>query len=306
MNITTYPSIISFERFVQLKDYKERTQKEYLRNVNRCAEHFQCDPSTLSEDGLREYFLVLRRDRHLGASSMRIAKYSLHAFYCLHLKVGLDWTVFRDLRIAPDQSLPLVLSTEEIRQVLAHIRQPRFLACLRLIYHTGLRVGEAVALEVGDLRDSRTDHPALHVRLGKGAKDRYVPLSVAMVKELRVWWSRHQHPRFLFPSPGRGQVPTACQAATLGQAAQPMSIASLQLAFHQALLMSRLNKPATIHTLRHSYATRLLEQGISIRQIAQYLGHCSLNTTLIYTHLTTISEARTRAALHELYHQMDR
>lgn len=227
-------------------------------------------------------------------------------FFCPYLKRGLGWTVFSDLRVAPDQSLPLVLSNSEVMQILEQIRQPRFLICLRLIYHTGLRVSEAVALQVGDLRDSRTNHPALHVRQGKGGKDRYVPLSVPMVQELRGWWRHHLHPRFLFPSPARGQVPTLCQAARLGQATQPMSIASLQLAFHQALAMSRLDKPATIHTLRHSYATRLLEQGISIRQIAQYLGHRSLNTTLLYTHLTTVSEAHTRAALQELYGQMHR
>jgi site-specific recombinase XerD len=129
----------------------------------------------------------------------------------------------------------------------------------------------------------------LHIRNGKGGKDRYVPMAVVMVEELRQWWRTHQHPQWVFPSKGEPM------------AAAPMSVAAVQEVFRQAREASGIGAEATCHTLRHSYATHLLEEGVSLRQISAYLGHESLDTTVIYTHLTAISEARTQAALQVLY-----
>ena len=188
-----------------------------------------------------------------------------------------------------------------VQAVLGAVQEPRFRTALRLIYHCGLRVGEAVAIEVKDLHGRETP-PRLHVRNGKGGKDRYVPLAPAMIAELRGWWKTHQNPRFLFPSPGRGWADrTLSLSEVMGQSTAPMSVSSVQMAFRLARAASGVNAAATTHTLRHSYATHLLEEGVSLRQISQYLGHDSLDTTVIYTHLTAISEARTQAALATLY-----
>jgi len=295
-----YPSILKFQQLVELKDYRPPTKKEYVRNVGKLAEHFQCDPATLTENQLREYFLFLRQHKHYSHSPMKAAKYALMCFYLDCVKVT-GWTVFKEVRIAEPEVLPIVLSREEVQGILGAVREARFCACLRLMYHCGLRVGETVAIELKDIH-GKENPPRLHIRNGKGGKDRFVPIATAMVEELRQWWRKHQNPRFLFPSPGRGWADrTFSLSQSLGRSTGPMSVSSVQMAFRLARAASGINSAATTHSLRHSYATHLLEEGVSLRQISQYLGHESLDTTVIYTHLTRISEARTQAALAKLF-----
>jgi site-specific recombinase XerD len=295
-----YSSITQFQQFVELKDYRPATKKEYVRYVCKLAGHFQCDPATLTENQIREYFLFLRQHKHYKHSPMKAAKYSLLAFYLDCVKVQ-GWTVFQEVRIAEPEVLPIVLGRAEVQALLAVVREPRFRTCLRLMYHCGLRVGETVAIEVRDLHGKETP-PRLHIRNGKGGKDRYVPVAPAMIQELRDWWIVHRNPKFLFPSPGRGWADrTLSLSQAMTGSTAPMSVSSVQMAYRLARAASGVNSASTTHSLRHSYATHLLEEGVSLRQISQYLGHESLDTTVIYTHLTAISEARTQAALAALY-----
>jgi len=300
----SYPSIAKFQQFVELKDYRPPTKKEYVRYVRKLAEHFNCDPLTLSEDQLRQYFLFLRQEKHYTRSPMKAAKFSLRSFFVdCHGRTG--WTVFQEVRIAEPLILPVVLSRQEVAAVLHAVREPRLRVCLELIYHCGLRVGEAVRLQVRDLHGSRTDHPRLHVRQGKGGGDRFVPMRPRMVGQLRQWWRQHQHPVWLFPGPGTGwreRGVTALEAAA--KATTHLSVSAVQNTFRLARAQSGINAAATPHTLRHSYATHLLEEGVSLLQISRYLGHASLDTTVIYTHLTAVSEARTCAALETLQRQL--
>jgi integrase/recombinase XerD len=294
------PSLAKFSAFVQLKDFRAPTKKEYVRYVRRLGDHYQCDPATLTEDQVRAYYLFLRQHKKFGGSAMKVAKCALRAFFqdCLHIE---GWTVFGEVRIAPPQTLPLVLSREEVATLLQAVELPRYRTLLGLIYHTGLRVGEAVRIERRDFRDTSTPHPRLHVRCGKGGKDRFVPLAPAMVEELRAWWKTHRHPTFLFPGPTTGWR-DRCQPADAGQrAATHLSVSAVQNTFRLARATAGLPAEATVHTLRHCYATHLLEEGVSLRLISQYLGHASLETTVIYTHLTPLNEARTRTALDVLY-----
>jgi integrase len=302
-----HPSITKFAAFVQLKDFRDKTKKEYVRYVRRLGDHYQCDPATLTEDQVRAYYLELRQVRKFGASAMKVAKCALRAFFqdCLHIE---GWTVFGELRIAPPQTLPLVLTREQVATLLKAVELPRYRAILGLIYHTGLRVGEAVRIERRDFRDTATPHPRLHVRCGKGGKDRFVPLSPTMVEELRSWWKTHRHPTFLFPGPtcawrdkaSLAPMRFARSAGGAGTACH-LSVSAVQNTFRLARATAGLPAEATVHTLRHCYATHLLEEGVSLRLISQYLGHASLETTLIYTHLTPLNEARTRAALDVLH-----
>jgi len=303
MIIPNYPSIVLFKQFVELKDLRPPTKKEYVRNVRKLAEHVQCDPGTLTEDRVREYFLFLRQHKHYKSSPMKLAKYSLLSFFVSCLKVS-GWTVFRELRIAQPEVLPVVLARTEVQQVLQAVQEPRFRTCLGLMYHCGLRVGETVRIEIRDIH-GRENPPRLHIRNGKGGKDRFVPIAAPVVKELRQWWLTHQNPTLLFPSPGRGWADrTFTLSQSMHKSTEPMSESSVQMAYRLARAASGVNSASTTHTLRHSYATHLLEEGVSLRQISQYLGHNSLDTTVIYTHLTNVSEARTQAALTKLYQDL--
>lgn len=297
--LPTYPCLAKFQQFVELKDYRPRTKETYFHYVRKLAEHLQCDPSTLSQDQLREYFLFLRQHKKFGGSSMHLARASLRSFFRECLKSGADWTVFEEVQVRRPEPLPFVLSREEVAAVLNAVREPRFRACLRLIYHCGLRVGEAVRIEVGHVDSSGT---RIHVRFAKGGKDRYVPIMAAMIEELRHWWKQHRHPRFLFPSPGRGWADRSeSLTQSMQRAVEPMSVSSVQMAFRLARAASGIKPQATIHTLRHSYATHMLEQGASIRSLSAYLGHESIETTAIYLHLTAVSEAKTQEALAALH-----
>lgn len=298
--VSACPSLAKFSDFVQLKDYRQPTKDEYVRYVRKLGEHYQCDPATLSEDQLRAYFLFLRQEKKFGGSAMKLARCSLRSFFrdCLHVT---GWTVFEEVRVSPPQTLPLVLSREQVAVLLGAVRQARYRAVLGLIYHTGLRVGEAVRIELRDLRDTRGEYPRLHVRCGKGGKDRFVPLAPALVTELRAWWQTHRHPQWLFPGPSCGWRERAQPADAAQRADGHLSVSAVQNTFRLARAASGVPVEATVHTLRHCYATHLLEEGVSLRLISQYLGHASLETTVIYTHLTPLNEARTRAALEVLH-----
>jgi len=298
--VPTPPSLTKFADFVQLKDYRPPTKDEYVRYLRKLGEHYQCDPASLSQDQVRAYFLFLRQEKRYGGSAMKLARCALRAFFrdCLHVP---DWTVFEEVRIAPPQTLPLVLAREQVATLLGAVQQPRYRTALAFIYHTGLRVGEAVRVELRDLKDTHTPHPRLHVRCGKGGKDRFVPLAPAMVKQLRAWWTTHRHPRFLFPGPTSGWRERAQPSAAAQNAERHLSVSAVQNTFRLARAATGLPPEATVHTLRHCYATHLLEEGVSLRLISQYLGHASLETTLIYTHLTPLNEQRTRAALVTLH-----
>ena len=295
--MNTHPSITQFKQLVELKAYRPDTKGAYVRYVSKLADHFECDPAKLSEDQLRQYFLWLRQEEQSSPSLMKINKWALRCFYRECVKVS-GWTVFDELRAPQPKSLPVVLSREEVQKLLAAVREPRYATCLRLMYYCGLRVGEAVRLEVPDIK-GRHSPPRLHIRDAKGAKDRYVPLPVPMLEELRAWWRTHRNPKVLFPA--RPTTIVARHRQPASQTTESMSEAAVQQVFRLARAATGIHPKACPHTLRHSYATHLLEEGVSLRQISSYLGHESLDTTAIYTHLTAVSEARTQTALAVLY-----
>jgi site-specific recombinase XerD len=167
-----------------------------------------------------------------------------------------------------------------VRRILGCIHRQRYRVCLSTIYACGLRVQEGVHLQV---RDIDSDRMQVHVRHGKGAKDRYVPLPESTLKMLRQYWCTHRHALWLFPARTRAGVSPST-------ATTPMSVSGVQKTFKAALQESGVQKPATVHTLRHSYATHLLEAGVNLRLIQAYLGHNSPQTTAIYTHVTRDGE----------------
>jgi site-specific recombinase XerD len=173
---------------------------------------------------------------------------------------------------------------EEVGEILGRVRRQQYQICLSTIYACGLRLMEGVYLKVGDVDGERK---LLHVRHGKGNKDRYVPLPEPMLERMRCFWRSHRDPEWLFPAI-RGEK----RRATV-----PMSESGLQRAFREALRESGIPKAASVHTLRHSYATHLLEAGVNLRVIQAYLGHASPTTTAVYTHLTQVSGERVAKAI---------
>jgi integrase/recombinase XerD len=273
---------------LQLRGLSARTQESYVRAVRQLAEHYHKSPDLISEEELRQYFLYLKNVKHYSRSTATIAICGIKFFFERTLEK--DWRTFSLVRPAPEKKLPVILSLAEVRQILSRIRLTRYKVCLSTIYSCGLRLQEGTNLRVADIDSARM---MIHVRHGKGAKDRYVPLPERTLALLRQYWTTHRNPLLLFPSPGHGEVPLATSTA-------PLHKSSVQDAFHAALKESGNNKRASVHTLRHSWATHLLEAGVNLRLIQEWLGHSSPATTSVYTHLTVKAEQLGAAAINQL------
>ncbi len=267
---------------LQLHGFAERTQEAYLLAVSQLAKHYRKSPDQINEEELRQYFLFLKNEKHAARATCTIALCGIKFFY--ERTLGRAWKTFEFLRPPKEKKLPVVLSVAEVGQVLGCVHRSRYRVCLTTIYACGLRLLEGVHLQVKDIDGGRQ---LLHICQGKGNKDRYVPLPEACLKLLRGHWLTHRNPVWLFPS-------------SMKEGEQPMNESGVQRAFRAAVRESGVHKSATVHTLRHSYATHLLEAGVNLRIIQSYLGHASPATTAIYTHLTSITETQTRHTIDEL------
>ena len=273
---------------LQLRGLSERTQESYVRAVRQLAEHYHKSPDLISEEELRQYFLFIKNIKHYSRSTMTIAICGIR--FCYEQTLNRNWAIFGIVRPAPEKKLPVILSLAEVRDILRRVRLPRYQVCLTTIYSCGLRLQEGTHLQVADIDSGRM---MIHVRHGKGAKDRYVPLPERTLELLRQYWVTHRNPLLLFPAEGRDHI-------DLAQATQPISKSSVQDAFHAALKESGNNKRASVHTLRHSWATHLLEAGVNLRLIQEWLGHSSPATTSIYTHLTVKAEQLGAHAINQI------
>ena len=273
---------------LQLRGLAPKTQSAYIRAVRQLANHYDKPPDQITEQELRTYFLYLKNEKQTSRSSQTLALCGIKFFYEQTLRR--EWPVFDLIRIPKSKTLPTVLSQAEVYRILMQLHHPAYRTCLTTIYACGLRLGEAIQLQIKDI-DS--DRMWLHLRQGKGNKDRYVPLPEPLLPMLRRFWATHRHPTWLFPTRRpKGQAPSTVH--------KPRSPSGVQRAFKLALAESGIAKKATVHTLRHSWATHLLEAGINIRHIQQWLGHKSLQTTIRYTHLTQVAEGHVTEILNEL------
>jgi site-specific recombinase XerD len=276
------------QRFIedlQLQGLSSRTQQAYARTVRQLADHVQKSPAEITEEEVRQYFLHVKTVKHWSRATMPQALCGIKRFFeqTLHR----EWQVLDVIRPAKETRLPVILTVEEVRRILSVIRLLRYKACLTTIYSCGLRIKEAIPLQVRDIDSARMMG---HVRLGKGGKDRYVPLPQPTLDLLRQSWTTHHNPVWLFPAVGRGGI--GARAATA-----PMPLSSVQQAFRAAVKDAGITKEARVHTLRHSDATHLLEAGVNLRQIQAYLGHHSVQTTSAYTHLTQVSKTQASEAI---------
>jgi integrase/recombinase XerD len=254
---------------MQVHGYSPSTQHVYLGSIARLAQHYHKSPALISEEELRRYFLDLTCIRKVSRTSATITLCALKFLFQTTLQR--PWPSLNLMRPPAREKLPVVLSAEEIRRILACVRQEGYRVCLSTIYACGLRITEGVHLRVEDIDSSRM---VIRV-LGKGARERLVPLPQKTLGALREFWRTHRSQPWLFP--GRRTRPPA---------SGPVLPDTLRQAFAQALRDSGVRKAAHVHTLRHSYATHLLEAGVNLRIIQELLGHRSPRTTALYTHLS--------------------
>lgn len=271
----TSPLRERFRQDLQLAGLSEPTQDIYVRAVAQLGRYFNKSPDSVTEEELRGYFLHLRNVRRVSRSTTTIALCAIKFF--VEKTLRRPWTALKFVRPPREKKLPVILSPEEVRQILAAVVLQRFRVCLVVLYSCGLRLGEGIRLRVQDIDSARG---LVHVRHGKGGRDRYVPLPQQTLIQLRGFWKTHRNSVFLFPAPER-------KAGAMSVAPRPMYRNGVQRAFQRAVSRAGIQKEVSVHSLRHAWATHMLEAGVNLRMIQECLGHRSPTTTAIYTHLTT-------------------
>jgi len=258
-----------------LRGFSNRTQDSYVRSVTGLACHYNRSPDLLSDEEIRSYFVHLTCERKLARPTVTIALCGIKFLYVHTLRR--DWSVTGVPVPKREKFLPVILSREEVHAILSEIRIVRHSACLGLIYACGLRLGEGCSVRITDIDRARG---MLHVR-GKGSKDRYVPLPPSIMPLLGKCWLAHRNPTWLFPWVGRGRDGRRGELSD-----RHVPIASVQQVFRKAYRETGISKKVSVHSLRHAYATHLLEAGVSLRQIQVWLGHSSPTMTAHYARLT--------------------
>lgn len=264
------------QRYLQdlrLRNYAPKTLQTYVECVSLFARYFKRSPEELGPEHIREYQRFLVEEKKCSWSRFNQTVCALRFLYRNTLRR--DWAISHIPFPRKQKKLPVVLSREEAAQFLAAIRRLKYRTILSLCYGAGLRISEAVHLQISDIDSKRM---VIRVRQAKGHKDRYVMLSPKLLELLRQYWKAERPTSWLFP--GRPND-------------RPLDVSSLQHACQRARSDSGITKPVTPHTLRHSFATHLLEAGADLRTIQLLLGHNCLQTTTVYTHVSQKSLAAT-------------
>jgi len=273
---------------LQLKGYSDSTQTLYVTAVRQLCEHFSKTPGKITEEDLRDYFLYGKNVKKWSRSTSTVALCGIKFFYENTIKR--PWPTLLFIRPGHEKKLPVVLSRDEVHELLSSIRLLRYRVCLTTIYSCGLRLSEGTHLKIEDID---ADRGFISVRQSKGNKDRNVPLPQKTLELLREQWKTHKNKVWIFPSAGNS-------GSNMPDATTPLSNSSVQAAFRSALKSAGINKKATVHSLRHSWATHLLEAGINLRLIQVWLGHSTPATTSVYTHLTEKAKTMAIKPINEL------
>jgi integrase/recombinase XerD len=265
---------------MQLRNLATSTQKHYIACVAGFARHFGTSPENLDIEAVRQFQLYLLNQRKLTPEAVNLYVSAIKFLYLTTLKM--PWTKEYFPRARRPRRLPVVLSLQEVQAFFDHIPNLQYRAALMLCYGAGLRISEAVALKVSDIDSQRG---LIRIEQGKGQKDRYAMLSPRLLQVLRRYWYVLRPPDYLFPS---------------WRKAQHLSTTALQLACHAAAARAGIAKRVTVHTLRHSFATHLLENGTDIRVIQVLLGHSRIDTTARYAAVSPQVVAATVSPLDKL------
>lgn len=265
------------EEEMKLRGYSPKTRKAYRNHLLRFRRYFDKDPQAVTKKEIRAYLLHLIDEKQVSYSSHNQSISAIKFLYnkVLHIPKAIE----NIPRPRKQQSLPTVLSRRELLDLFAAIRHPKYRALLMLAYSAGLRVSEVVRLQIEDIDSGRA---LIRVRQAKGRKDRYVPLSQIALEALRLYWQAYRPEKWLFPG---------------AREDKHLSSRAVQKTLARAREKTGIQKTFSTHTLRHSFATHLLEDGTDLRYVQEFLGHKKPETTMIYTHVTRKDAQRIRSPL---------
>jgi integrase/recombinase XerD len=252
---------------LRIKNYSEKTQEAYVAAVKQFARYLGRSPEQVRAEDIHAYQVHLKEVRHASWSGFNVAMSALRFFYRHVLER--EELIPRLTFTRRERALPVVPSAEEVCRFLEAFRDRRFRMALTVIYACGLRTREVLRLQVGDIDSQRM---VIHIRQGKGKADRYVTLSPILLEMLRSHWRSERPKQWLFPSHRNRSL--------------PIEESTIQKACQQACIAAGLTKRLTPRSLRHAFATHLLESGTNIRVVQTLLGHRSVSTTQIYTHVS--------------------
>ena len=269
---------------MQLRNFTSETQRTYLHHITGLTRFYMTSPDQLSLEEIREYQVHLVNERSQSAEAVNQFVSAANFFYKETLET--PWPDGALVRGRVPHRLPVVLSPEEVALFFDYVPSLRYRAALMTAYGAGLRVSEVVALKVADIDSKRM---LLRVEQGKGKKDRYTLLPQRLLQVLRIWWRSARPPVWMFPGWREGRH---------------MNCGALQLACREAASRAGLTKRVTVHTLRHSFATHMLEQGSDIRIIQALLGHSNIQTTAHYTGVSSRLISQTHSPLDQFHPQV--
>lgn len=264
-------------RDMRLRRFAANTQKNYVSAVAKMAQHYNMSPCKIDGKKVQDYILYLMYERKLAWSSVNIVTSALRFLYNQTLNRA-DIALAIPSRKTP-KPLPEILSAEELQRLFAVVRNGKHRMIFMTAYAAGLRIGEVVHLKIGDIDSSRM---MIRIKNGKGQKDRYTMLSVRLLKELRSYWRAYHPQTWLFP--GR-------------KTESPLTVQTPRLVFQISRKKAGITKKVCFHTLRHCFATHLLEAGVDLRTIQILLGHSKIITTSMYLHVTRKNIAATQSPL---------
>ncbi len=271
----------TLRREMRLKGYSHKTVKAYQSCIRTLVRHYwPKHPRELSSEDLRSFLLHLLEKEHWKASSVNQMINAMRLLYVDLYK--LPFAIGSIPRPKKEKSLPVILSSEEVKRLFDALGNLKHRTMLMLVYSAGLRVGEVVHLKLADIDSQRK---MIHIRSGKGKKDRYTLLSDVIIEMLREYWRAYKPKEWLFEGQKEGRA---------------YSVRSAEKVFEQAVVKAGITKQVSIHSLRHAFATHLLEQGTDIRYIQELLGHSSLRTTEVYTHVSKRVMANIRSPIEQI------
>jgi len=253
------------KRDMEIRGFSPNTQQAYLHQVTSLARFFGRAPDTFTLEEIHTYQLYVTRERKIATSSLTQIVSALRFFY--GVTCNKDWDIERIPYPKKKHRLPVVMNQTELLRLFAAVENFKHRTILMTLYAAGLRVSEVVCLRVSDIDSQRM---MIFVHQGKGRKDRYVTLSHRLLGVLREYWKLERPMPWLFP----GQDDR-----------RPLTRSSVHQFFKKGVRKAAIIKPITVHSIRHSYATHLLESGVDIRKIQLLLGHRSLRSTQVYTHV---------------------